>query len=140
MGERRKVLPACVERVRKRIEHWRRTRRKRTPIPASLWMAAVELARNHGVSPISRSLRLDYYSLKRRLVATEAGGDGVAGQGFVEVDLGPTTSHEACQIEVSDGEGATMMIRASSSSSLRSRLRRKCGLSWPWNLPTSVDR
>jgi len=117
MGQGSRVLPLQLDRVRGRIEDWRATRKKGTAIPTSLWMAAVELARSHGVSPVSRSLRLDYYSLKRRVESTET-EDAVAGQSFVEVDMIPSTGHEGCQIELGDGEGATMIIRTSSSCDL----------------------
>jgi len=59
-----------MERVRRRFERWRRTRVPgRSPIPASLWAAAVAMARQHGVYATSRLLRLDYAVLKRRLGA-----------------------------------------------------------------------
>lgn len=58
----------AMERVRQRFEQWRRTRTPgRSPIPASLWAAAVTLARHHGLYATSRLLRLDYAVLKRRL-------------------------------------------------------------------------
>lgn len=40
---------------------------RRTKLPESLWQAAVELARQHGVYPAAHPLRLDYTRLKRRL-------------------------------------------------------------------------
>ena len=39
----------------------------RLPIPARLWAAAVEVAREHGVSPTTQALRLEYGKLKRLL-------------------------------------------------------------------------
>jgi len=38
-----------------------------TKLPESLWQAAVELARQHGVYPVAHPLRLDYMRLKKRL-------------------------------------------------------------------------
>src|SRR5947207_3208721 len=65
----RKMLPVspALERVRRRLDRWRRAREGRARIPESLWSAAVELARQCGVSKTARVLRLDYYLLKKRL-------------------------------------------------------------------------
>ena len=58
-----------VDRVRQRLELWRRTRKKRSRIPEQLWKESVEVARIYGVNQAARALRLDYYGLKRRLDA-----------------------------------------------------------------------
>ena len=42
-------------------------------MPAALWAAAVVLARQHGLSPTARALRVNYLTLKKRLDATGAG-------------------------------------------------------------------
>ena len=57
-------LPGRLERTRRRFERWRRSRKKRTPIPDPLWAAAVEAADEYGVSRTASALRVDYYSLK----------------------------------------------------------------------------
>lgn len=64
---RRAALPAGVTRLRDRIEHWRRTRAKRTAMPATLWSEAVTLARRGGAYAIARALRIDFDSLTRRI-------------------------------------------------------------------------
>ena len=55
------------ERVQRRFDRWRKTRKRCTPIPDTLWSSAVELAREHGLHRTARTLRLNYYSLKKRL-------------------------------------------------------------------------
>jgi hypothetical protein len=60
-------LPARLEGVRQRFERWRGTHRARSRIPDLLWTAAVKMAQRHGIHRTSRTLRLDYYSLKKRL-------------------------------------------------------------------------
>jgi len=68
MGARkRRVVPAEVERLRRRFEGWRQTRGGRGRIPEPLWSAAVELAGRFGIHRMAKALRLDYYSLKRRV-------------------------------------------------------------------------
>lgn len=72
-----------IETIRRRIEKWRRTRTKRSPMPERLWIAAEGLARKHGVSPTANALNLDYGSLRKRV---EAGEEGPAPAGFVELE------------------------------------------------------
>jgi hypothetical protein len=54
------------ERVQHRFDLWRKTRKRCSPIPETLWSSAVELAREHGLHRTARALRLNYYSLKKR--------------------------------------------------------------------------
>src|SRR3989454_11225998 len=65
----RRTLPVSplLATVRRRLDRWRGAREGRARIPESLWSAAVELARQCGVSKTARVLRLDYYLLKKRL-------------------------------------------------------------------------
>jgi len=60
-------VPARVENVRRRFGDWRRGHRARSRLPESLWAAAVELGREYGINRTAQALRLDYYSLKRRV-------------------------------------------------------------------------
>lgn len=62
---RRLALPQQVCMVRKQIDFWRRTKRRRTsPMPSDLWGAAADLTRTHGVYAIASALGLSYDSLK----------------------------------------------------------------------------
>ena len=62
----RLALPQQVCVVRKQIDFWRGTKRRRTlPMPSDLWGAAADLARTHGVYAIASALGLSYNSLKR---------------------------------------------------------------------------
>lgn len=100
-----------VKEVRDQIALWRRTRQRRTRMPAELWARAIALARTSGTYPIARALRVDYESLARRLA--EAGSEG-AGQaksgGFVEL-RGADLIGGGTVVEVSDVDGARMTIR-----------------------------
>ena len=60
-------IPHNMQKVYRRFERWRSAHTGRLPIPARLWAAAVELAREHGVSPTAQALRLEYGKLKRLL-------------------------------------------------------------------------
>jgi hypothetical protein len=59
------TLPPEVAEVAERLRVWRETREAGPRIPEKLWRRAGELARRHGVSPISTALRLHYYDLQR---------------------------------------------------------------------------
>ena len=108
------ALTTTLSRVCREFEHWRRTRPRRSAIPASLWTLAVEHARAVGVHATARRLRLDSYSLKQRVDAAAAGAPRAsAGPAFVEVvptGVGPAGVSE-CVIDLADARGATMRIR-----------------------------
>ena len=60
-------IPVRVEGVRRRLERWREARRAGMRIPEPLWAAAVKVAGRYGIHRTAQTLRLDYYSLKRRV-------------------------------------------------------------------------
>ena len=61
-------VPAEVRRLQGRFGRWRTNKGAGPePIPAKLWEAAVKLCRTHGVSRVSRWLRLHHTTLKKRL-------------------------------------------------------------------------
>ncbi len=61
-------VPADVQRLRERFGRWRANKGAGPePIPPKLWEAAVKLCRTHGVSRVSRWLRLHHTTLKKRL-------------------------------------------------------------------------
>ena len=61
-------VPADVHRLQERFGRWRTSRGAGPePIPPKLWEAAVKLCRTHGVSRVSRWLRLHHTTLKKRL-------------------------------------------------------------------------
>lgn len=81
-----------------------------TPIPEALWRMAVGVASKHGVSQASVALRLDYYTLKRRLAATEVEPAKPSTAEFVELSM-PASNHGGrCQVEIADALGDTMRI------------------------------
>jgi len=80
-------------------------------MPAALWQAAAEVARNHGLWFVSRALRVNYESLKKHAGSPPEKARSVAG--FVELPGGsligqptPTTT----VLELSSGD-ATLTVR-----------------------------
>jgi len=103
-----------IDEAHRRLEAWRKSRRRGKRIPAPLWALAAALARTHGVSPVSQRLGLDYNGLKRRAKATKPPRRSrlKPPPGFVEVPLiGQPGPGPSCMVELVRGEGARMTIR-----------------------------
>ena len=105
-------LPARLKGLQRRLEHWRRTRDGHSRIPETLWASAVRAAGRYGLNPTARALRLDYYSLKKRVEAATcrraSGREGVAA--FVELAPAPPTGSPECMLELEDPGGAKMRV------------------------------
>jgi hypothetical protein len=111
------ALPAGVKLLRKRIDYWRRTRDRRTPMPADLWHEAVALARSGRAYAVAHALGVNFEGLRRRMaeVGASCAGAGAAGA-FVEVSgaqiLGAAASSApGTVIELSDGNGERLSVR-----------------------------
>ena len=59
-------IPNNMLKVYRRLQRWRSTHTGRVPIPERLWAAAAEVAREHGINPTAKALRLEYGKLKQR--------------------------------------------------------------------------
>ena len=113
MGSRHRPSSTQPRSVRARIERWRATRTKRSPMPEPLWDAAVELAQAEGIYPIARALAVNYQTLKCR-VAMASNGNSRTPAGFVELTPIPASgsvSRGELVLELSSGDGATLTIR-----------------------------
>ena len=117
-------LPRKLEGVRRRIERWRRTRKARSPVPDSLWAAAVEMANVYGMNRTARALRLNYYGLKKRVeqqAASAAGAAEMKGEDkfaemkgedkFIELAPLPSVGYCECLLELEQVGGARMRIQ-----------------------------
>jgi len=62
-------IPPNMQKVYRRLRRWRSTHTGRLPIPESLWAAAAELARKHGINPTAKALHLEYGKFKQRAEA-----------------------------------------------------------------------
>ena len=101
---------AALWRAQRKIEQWRERHRPRARIPEELWREAAELACAYGINRTAKALRLDYYSLKKRVAAVARSGERAPE--FVEIlPGGMPAPRPECLIEVEDGRGARMRIR-----------------------------
>jgi len=109
------ATPINMQKVYRRLERWRNAHTGRLPIPKRLWAAAVKLAREHGVCPTAKVLRLEYGKLKRLLESaspaakTQAGGGRRTGSpappAFVELMTSPAAGQSECLIELEGRRG-----------------------------------
>ena len=105
MPSRKSPTPAPLARLAQRFAVWRKARAAGERIPDRLWQAAIKMAATYGIHPTARALKLDYYSVKKRL----AGTDTPSATTFVELPSSPLASSE-CVIEWEDAAGARMRV------------------------------
>ena len=104
------VIPLEMEEARQQLEAWRSTHRPRCHIPDSLWKRAAELASQHGLYLTSRTLRVDYMRLKKRVQPVSPEGKTAELPGFVEL-MAPAAARIAeCVVEL-EGAGRRMRIQ-----------------------------
>jgi hypothetical protein len=111
-------IPHSMRKVYRRFERWRSAHTARLPIPKRLWAAAVELAREHGVSPTAQALHLEYGKLKRLLESATPVAKSqrvkaparrrlrpIAPPAFMELMPTPTAGLSECVIELQGRRG-----------------------------------
>jgi hypothetical protein len=64
-------IPPDMRKVYVRLRRWRSSHATRVPLSDSLWAAAGELAREHGINRTAKALHLEYGKLKERAEAPE---------------------------------------------------------------------
>ena len=110
---RKSPLPAKLARGRRRFERWRRDHKPPARLPESLWSLATKLAREYGISRTSRTLRLDYNGLKKRLeflAPDEASPATAPPPPFLELLPAGMPSTVECTLEREDAQGVTIRI------------------------------
>jgi len=111
-----------LEQLGLRLKCWREARVRGQRIPAQMWTAAVQMARQLGVHRVAKVLHLDYERLKKRVQG--AGGVAHAGKigtrkvdtGFVEMLVSPPTAAPGrceCALELENAQGAKMRMELS---------------------------
>ena len=78
-----------LEEVSRHVEQWRSGKKRGERIPQRLWSEALALVGAHGLSRVSRTLRLSYTELdqrRRNISAPQAREVRVEEAGFVEID------------------------------------------------------
>jgi hypothetical protein len=79
------VIPEAIAQLQRQLDQIRSTQPRGRKLPDSVWQAAVELAREHGVYSVAHPLRLDYTGLKKRLGGVSHGRRKAREPTFVEL-------------------------------------------------------
>ena len=104
-------IPEPISQLQRQLDQFRSTQARRTKLPESLWQAAVELARQHGVYRVAHPLRLDYMGLKKRLGAAPSLRQKATKPAFVELITPGAVQPEECVIELESSGGNKMRIQ-----------------------------
>jgi len=110
-------LPARLEGLRRRFERWRGTHKARSRIPESLWGSAVKMAGTYGLNRTAKTLRLDYYVLKKRVQRDGVAiADPLEKGGATFLELAPPLSAGACEctLDLENAGGARMRVQLKS--------------------------
>jgi hypothetical protein len=108
-------LPARLEGVRRRFERWRQTHTPPSRIPDSLWARAVKMAATYGLHQTARTLRLDYYTLRKHVTENEVAHAEPSEKGaaatFLELSPPAPSASCECTLELEDASGAKMRVQ-----------------------------
>lgn len=128
MDDQQTEIPEDIAALRRRVEVWRRTRTKRSPMPDELWQEAARLAKTHGYRRVARALRANYDSLKAKVEkaprtsgAQEPGGGTASPATFVEVstsEIFAARQSPTTVVEMTDETGVRITIRLAEGEKL----------------------
>ena len=110
-SKRTSPIPGPIEQLQRQLDEFRSTRPHRTKLPETLWQAAVELSRQHGVYSVAHPLRLDYMGLKKRLGEVPSLGKRTTRPAFVELMTAHPATVSECLIEFESSIGGKMRIQ-----------------------------
>jgi hypothetical protein len=120
-ASKRDRLSSELAGVEQRFTKWRRTRKLGTRIPERLWASAVKLTATYGLHPTASTLRLDYYSLKKRVERASAdysGRPAQSMQSFVELAAPHASELREWVIDLENDAGARMRIHVKGGEAL----------------------
>jgi hypothetical protein len=104
-------IPEPIVQLQRELEQFRGSHPPRTRLPESLWLSAVELARQHGLYLVAHPLRLDYVQLKKRLGGVVKAPRKAAAPAFVELIASHTATMSECMIEFESSIGSKIRIQ-----------------------------
>jgi len=105
------VIPEPIAQLQHQLDQFRSTQPRRRKLPESLWQAAVELAREHGVYSVAHPLRLDYMGLKKRLGGVSRLRQKASKAAFVELIAPHAATLKECVIEFESLRGGKVRIQ-----------------------------
>ena len=111
------VIPEPIAQLQLQLNEIRSTRPRGRKLPDSVWQAAVELAREHGVYSVARHLRLDYAGLKKRIGGVSHRRRKTRKPTFVELIAPPSAMLGECLIEFESLRGGKVRIQWKAATS-----------------------
>src|SRR5580700_8106365 len=99
---RNKAPIMTLDEAKARFGEWRNNRSGKARIPAELWSAAVEVARQEGINRTARELHVAWDELKRRMAEVPQQPGSPA---FVELVAPRAESVPECMIELEGRRG-----------------------------------
>jgi hypothetical protein len=117
---RREELTTKIEPLRQQVEAWRKNRPPGQRMPEPLWEAATALAKEFGVSPVQRVLRVDYRGLEYRATGVDkskpAQPPAPNKSTFVELPALAAPRRAEHTIELEDESGRKMTVKVCGGS------------------------
>lgn len=104
---------ASLEEVRALFEHWRQNRKKKGPLPESLWKAAAALYPAHSLHLISKTLHLNHTKLKQYAMPEQPMQTSGGTEDFVELE--PTFCRYQSTVDMQDANGCRMRVENAGS-------------------------
>ncbi len=105
------VIPEPIAQLQRQLDQIRSTQPRQRKLPESLWQAAVEVAREHGVYSVARALRLNYMGLKKRLGGVSHRRRKAGKPAFVELIAPQAAMLGECVIEFESLRGSKVRIQ-----------------------------
>ena len=121
-----------LNQVKERFKLWRETRTRGKHIPAHLWLAAVDLAKEYGLQQVANELHVDCNRLKKHL-AQAVGTLQISNTStqFVEITVAPVprlTAQSECVIQLENARGAKMRVEL--NGNCIAGLAEMCNIFW----------
>jgi len=114
MGRRKRVeISGQLLRLEQRFKAWRERRVKGERIPLAFWESAGKLASKYGVCQTAKVLKLDYYTLKKKMEQQRADPSPPS---FIELPAPPLAPSSECVIEFENKCGDRLRVHLKGGS------------------------
>jgi hypothetical protein len=118
-----------LQQLQARVQEWRDTRQKHSPMPAELWREATALGCELGVNVVRLAAQIDYGALKKRVASAQRSEPtrasveahrGVPQRGVQFLELGTVLGTSSAQtvVELTDATGMRLTIHFPSETGL----------------------
>lgn len=92
-----------LNQLQHQLEVWRQRQTGRPRLPMAVWSAAAKLAGTHGVSAVSRSLRIGFAKLREQTQAVVSASPGRSPFVELRLEVPPRSNSAVGSVELIDG-------------------------------------